>query len=858
MPLRHTPPRRSRAVAATALTIAALVLAVRGTPPVRAQLPQARITSLSRPGVRSGETVEVTIRGSDLEGTNQLWFDHPGLKATHVKDLTFRVSCAPDVPLGQHDVRAVGIFGVSNPRAFVIGDRPEVAEVEPNNTPDKATPMAVNSTIDGEISAATEIDCFRFEGKKGQRLFCDLQAERIDSRLDATLRLLDAAHREIAESRDVFGIDPFLDVTLPADGRYVIKVHDSIYAGSPDHFYRLIVHDGPHLDAVLPLAAQPGTAGAFTLFGRGLGPGAEGAAGANVHGRPVERLTVTIAAPGFATCDSIRSRLWAPPARAAVDGAVEYALVRPNAAGAAPVVSDPVLVARAIGPIVLEKEPNHDESQPQMVVPPCDVSGTFGVPGDVDLYRFQGKKGDVWIIEAIAERQGSPADPALLIEKIGTKGQPPQELASADDLPDAGAAARFNTQSVDASIRWQVPEDGHYQIMISDLYSSQRGDPRLTYRLLIRREQPDYRLILLPSSPNATDAVTVRAGGRTSAYVMALRLDGFAGAIRVEAAELPPGVTLAPVVIGPGQVLAPVVFEAAEDATTALGSVELVGHSRFGDRKEDLGSVAGAAIAGPDIARPAIAGGMVWPPNAAVPTVAPARLFHGFVAAVRGEPAPLSVTARPQSLVVAQGHKLDIELTVARRAGFVEAVAVSSPELPPQMTAASVTIPKDAKSGVLPLFVPKNVPPGTYSFVVRGSGPYPFNKDPKAKEKPNVTLTEPSNPITLTVKPAPVSLTVDTKGGAIKQGRKLEIEVAVARQNGFAGPLALALNAPAGLKITAAPASLARDQASARLVLEAAKDSPVGATAGIVVRAVAEVRGEKIEVDEPVAVTISK
>ena len=55
----------------------------------------------------------------------------------------------------------------------------------------------------------------------------------------------------------MFGLDPFLDVTLPADGRYVIKVHDATYAGSPDHVYRMTVHDGPHLDAVLPAAVGP-------------------------------------------------------------------------------------------------------------------------------------------------------------------------------------------------------------------------------------------------------------------------------------------------------------------------------------------------------------------------------------------------------------------------------------------------------------------------------------------------------------------------------------------------------------------------------------------------------------------------
>ena len=74
---------------------------------------------------------------------------------------------------------------------------------------------------------------------------------------------------------------------------------------------------------------------------------------------------------------------------------------------------------------------------------------------------------------------------------------------------DAGAGVRFNTQSVDAEVRLQVPEDGSYQVQNSDLYASQRGDPRLTYRLVIRREQPDFRLVLLPASATATDTGAV-------------------------------------------------------------------------------------------------------------------------------------------------------------------------------------------------------------------------------------------------------------------------------------------------------------------------------------------------------------
>src|SRR5262249_44417232 len=153
-----------------------------------------------------------------------------------------------------------------------------------------------------------------------------------------------------------------------------------------------------------------------------------------------------------------------------------------------------------------------------------------------------GCKGEVWWIEAMAERLGSSADPAFVVQKLGSRGQPPQDLASGDDLPDTGFGARFNTQTVDAGLRWQVPEDGSYQGLLNALYACRRAHPRLPSGLVTRREQPDFTLVVLPENTKAPDAVTVRAGGRTAASVAVIRQDGFAGAIRVEARDLPPGI----------------------------------------------------------------------------------------------------------------------------------------------------------------------------------------------------------------------------------------------------------------------------------------------------------------------------
>jgi len=822
-------------------------------------MPHPTVRSVFPGGLSAGGTVDVTVKGTDLEGATTLWFDHPGLKAFHLKGLTFRVACAPGTPVGHHDVRVAGTYGVSNARAFAVGDRPETREVEPNNVPAQATPVAVNSVVNGVI-AQTDVDCFAFEGKKGQRVLCDLEAERVDSLLDATIRLYAPDGRELDESRDAFGADPFLDVTLPADGRYVLRLHDVVYKGSDDHHYRLTVTDGPHLDAVVPVVARAGEPTTFTLLGRNLG--GTPAPGLTVDGLPLERKTVTLTPPASYDPDpDYPSRGYVPSAGAARRG-FEFTLPSPSGS------SNPVFIAEAVDPVVVEREPNGEPEQAQAVDTPCDISGSFGAPGDLDLYRFRARKGDAFWVVANAERIGSQAVPVFAIQKVAEKAAAVAvpDLAVGADLTEKGDPARFDTRTVDAAVRWVAPEDGLYQVAVNDLYGTQRGDARLAYRLNVRPDRPDFHLFLLPEGPNQPDAVTVPAGGRELASVLALRSDGFAGPIRVEAADLPAGVRCEPVVIAAGQSSAPVVFEAEAGATPSVGTVRLVGRARFGDRKDDVGYVSGVNTLGPDVAHQAVGGGVVWPLVAnAQQTVKPApvaRLTRGFVVKVI-EPAPLTLTARaPTSgATVTPGGLLVLDLTVTRRLGFAEAVAVSlAGPAAATATAPALTIPKTETTASYPLTFPKTVAPGVYTVVVQGSGAYPFSKDPNAKTKPSVTLTGPSNPLTVVVRPAPAGVTVNTKGGSIKAGGSLEVEVTVTPKDAPAAAgvtFAVALAAPAALKLSAAPVEAAPGK-PVKLLIKAAADSPAGAAAGLALRVTLPVRGGPVDVNEPVTLTVTK
>jgi hypothetical protein len=783
--------------------------------------PRPRLFHAFPAGGQAGGSVDVTVGGEAIDGADGLWFSNPGLTAVPVtgKPRTFRVAISPDAPLGLHDVRALTPDGLSNPRTFEVGSLAESLESEPNNVPASANPIGINTVVDG-TTAATDVDCFAFPGKKGQRLFIDLEAERVESPLDATIRLLDGRGVEVAESRDAFGADPFLDVTLPSDGCYVIKVHDVTYAGSPEHVYRLTLRNGPHLDVAQPAIARGGRPIELVLLGRNIGgsPLPTPLEGGRVEARDWSGI------PTFLSASELP-----------INALGTAALMRgfPIGIGRAGDVSNTVLVAEVDQPVVSEHEPNGPDS-PQRVVLPCSVGGCFGARGDLDAYRFEARKGEAWRIEAIAEGIGSPADTAFVLQRVPASGDP-QDLVSADDSPDPGLAPRFNLASSDAKVRWVAPADGTYQVVLNDVAGSSRGDPRLAYRLAIRRERPDFRLFVVPQAINVVDAVTVRRGGRAVAEVLAWRLDGFSGPIKVHAEGLPEGLRCDPVIIPAGSVATPLVLEADSDAQVSVGVVRLVGLSG-------------------DLRREAIPGTVVRPPvkiqNVAA-TVAPARAARGFAVAIR-EASPFLLTAKARRAVVAAGQALELETSIGRAPGSSGPVALTAWEPLAGSSPTPATLKGEDASVALSWPIPPALAPGLYSVVLKGSGTY--QPDPKAKAVFNVE--EPSNPVLFRVRPAPARISFAAVPG-LKPGGKAEVDIKFERLNGFVGPIAVRLDAPAASKLSADPMTIAPGQVLGKLTIRATAQSPPG-PAALTVRAEAVVEGDTVEIAAPLKLTIEK
>ncbi|MFQ5732768.1 MAG: PPC domain-containing protein, partial [Planctomycetaceae bacterium] len=239
-------------------------------PAVFAQLPNPVLKSVFPPGGQTGKTVDVAVSGSALDGVVRLVANHPGISFDRREAGKFRAKIAEDVPPGAYELRAVGRNGLSSPRTFVVGTRPEALEVEPDKTTTKPQPIRLNSVVNGRIAKGGDVDRFRFSAKRGQRVVIECRAERIDSRLRAVLELYDSRGRRLAVNRGYFGIDPLISFRVPEDGAYIVKVFDLVFSGSADHFYRLEIDTGPRVAFAVPPVLQRGQKTKVTLYGWNL------------------------------------------------------------------------------------------------------------------------------------------------------------------------------------------------------------------------------------------------------------------------------------------------------------------------------------------------------------------------------------------------------------------------------------------------------------------------------------------------------------------------------------------------------------------------------------------------------------
>lgn len=216
-----------------------------------AQLPTARLDGVSPRGGQAGQSCEVVLQGTDLDDVRTLNFSHPGLTATHVEGVRFAITIADSVPVGAHEIRAVGRHGISTPAVFAVGSLPEIAEPSDNHTAASAAlltpPATVNATADAEVA-----DFFTLTLRPGQSLHLDCAAQRIDSPLNAVISVRDPAGIEVHRAQRTLDRDPVTHFTAASDGAHTIEVHDATWRGGPNFIYRLTASVDQAVPTALP------------------------------------------------------------------------------------------------------------------------------------------------------------------------------------------------------------------------------------------------------------------------------------------------------------------------------------------------------------------------------------------------------------------------------------------------------------------------------------------------------------------------------------------------------------------------------------------------------------------------------
>ncbi len=113
-------------------------------------------------------------------------------------------------------------------------------------TPQQAYAVTLPANLAGVISQPKEMNCFRFTAIAGATYQARVLARQFGSSLDATLTILDATGKQLAELDDVAqNRDPLLTWKAPVDGEYFLNISDFHRQGGAHYRYLLRLQEQP-------------------------------------------------------------------------------------------------------------------------------------------------------------------------------------------------------------------------------------------------------------------------------------------------------------------------------------------------------------------------------------------------------------------------------------------------------------------------------------------------------------------------------------------------------------------------------------------------------------------------------------
>ncbi len=698
-------------------------------------------------GAQRGTEQVFRFSGARLDDAQQIFFYEPGFEVLEIKtvdanNIDVKVKIASDCLLGEHTAQVRTKSGISDYRTFFVGALPTVAEVEPNT--DFAAPqqISLNVTISGTVENE-DVDYFAVEAKKGQRLSVEVEGMRFGQTLfDPYVAILNDKRFELAAVDDspLLKQDAAASIIVPEDGRYVVEMRDSGYGGDGNCRYRLHIGTFPRPTITYPAGGQAGQTQEIAFIGDANGP-----------------ITRPTAFPA--------------------EGAETVVYIE-DADGITP-SGHTLRVSQHANS--LETEPNQGFDTATVVsVFPSAFNGILQEPGDVDIFRFAAKAGQVFEVECFGRRIRSPIDPVMNLYKSTGEG-----ITGNDD-----------SRGPDSYFRWQVPADGDYAIRVADHLN--RGGPDFVYRIEFQEVKPALSVGIprVARYSQSRQQIYVPRGNRYATVISAERLN-FGGELTIDGLQLPAGVTMIAQPMPANLNVMPVVFEAAADAPLAGALLDfrmkptdanLNLYGRFANRADFV-------IAGPGQSL------YVWKDVDRLP-----------FAVVEELPFQLEIV-QPNVPIVRDGQMM-LKVVAKKKEGWDEAIQVQFPFRPPGIGANSeITIPKGQTEALYQLNADGNAALGKWPVYVLGFANI------------NGAAWGSSQMATLEVAEPWLGLTVQRS--SVEQGKETEVAVEVQLLKELKTPAEVVL---VGLphKVTAEPLKITPETKELIFKIKTAADSPEG------------------------------
>jgi hypothetical protein len=718
-------------------------------------------------GAQRGTEQVFRFAGARLNDAEEILFYEPGfevleIKAADANNIDVKVRIAPDCALGEHTAQVRTRSGISDYRTFFVGALPVVEEKEPNT--DFAVPQAIalNVTVSGTVDNE-DVDYFVVEAKKGQRLSVEVEGMRFGQTLfDPYIAILNEKRFELAAVDDspLLKQDAAASILVPEDGRYIVEMRDSSYGGDGNCRYRLHIGTFPRPTITYPAGGQAGQSLDITFIGDANGP-----------------ITKSIAFPA--------------------EGVVELPVYIDDAEGITP---SPHIVRVSPHPNAMEAEPNQgfDTATPVTTFPSA-FNGILQEPGDVDIFKFTAKAGQVFEVECFGRRIRSPIDPVMNLYKANGEG-----ITGNDD-----------SRGPDSYFRWQVPADGDYAIRVADHLN--RGGPEFTYRIEFQEVKPSLNLGIprVARYSQSRQQVYVPRGNRYATIISAERIN-FGGELTIDGLQLPPGITVVAPPMNANLNVMPIVFEAAADAPLAGALVDF----KMKPTDPNLASVVGHftnradfVIAGPGQSL------YVWKDVDRLP-----------VAVVEELPFHLEIV-QPNVPLVRAGM-MQLKVVVKKKEGWDEEIHVQFPFRPPGIGANSeIVIPKGQNEGLYQLNADGNAALGKWPIYALGYA----NINGAAWASTQMATLEVADPY----------VGLEIQRASVEQGKETEMPITVSILKEIKQPAEVIL---LGLphKVTAEPLQIAADTKELVFKIKTAPDSPEGTHKNVFCQVTVVENGEQI------------